>query len=107
MLHSYKVYLKEILIIFLWDNLRYSIKFLFHNHSVYILFITMQKDILTSVSLNILKLACHTLKKLVSCSLHSIVSRSSSTFRYYPVNILTWIFNITCFTVHTVLSIYL
>lgn len=51
MLHSYKVYLKEILIIFLWDNLRYSIKFLFHNHSVYILFSTMQKDILTSVNL--------------------------------------------------------
>lgn len=44
---------------------------------------------------------------IVIITLHSVVCRTSTTFGYNPVYVLRWIFDITRFTMYTILSIYL
>lgn len=39
--------------------------------------------------------------------LHSIVSRATTSFRNNPIDILTWIFNVTSFAMDAILCVYL
>lgn len=59
------------------------------------------------VSLHIVPKRCHQslLIHTMLLSLHAIVCRPLPTLGTHPVNVLCWVFDITGFTVNTVLSI--